>query len=531
MTPGTKIETKSGAKGDAPAVRTLRLVLVALGLALPVLSLVPLGSFWLWQNGYLIHWAIGACLSTLMAWMLQRWLLGERRDTSSSVSAAEAEVSAGDATWTPAENAAWSRVQEIARAIEPEALTSREALFAIGQQTVEGVAKTLHPERKDPLLQFTAPEALALVERVSGRLETFVRENVPLGDRLTLAQLAELYRWRGAIEMAEQAWSVWRVLRMMNPASALANEVRERVSKELMAWGKSHIARNLATFYVEEVGRAAIDLYGGRLRLAPERLERHVTGASARDLAASDAEAAGGEPLRLLVAGQVSAGKSSLVNALAEEVRAAVDALPATARFTPYRLMREGLPAALVIDSPGLTSDVVRDKGQIEQLLEEAERADLVLWVVAATRADREADRAALAALRRHFAARTNRVAPPVLVVLTHVDRLRPFQEWAPPYDLNDSASPKAASMRDAAEAVAADLGVQAGEVVPCALPAGHASYNVDAVWAGITARVPEAQRARLVRTLRDAEKAWDWQRVWTQAQGAGRVLVDTIRR
>jgi hypothetical protein len=85
--------------------------------------------------------------------------------------------------------------------------------------------------------------------------------------------------------------------------------------------------------------------------------------------------------------------------------------------------------------------------------------------------------------------------------------------------------------MRAAVEAVAGDLGVNSGDIVPCALPAGHARYNVDAVWAAITARVPEAQRARLVRTLRDAERAWDWQRVWQQAQGAGRVLADTIRR
>ena len=226
------------------------------------------------------------------------------------------------------------------------------------------------------------------------------------------------------------------------------------------------------------------------------------------------------------MAGQVSAGKSSLINALGEEVRAAVDALPATARFTPYHLLREGLPAALIVDSPGLGTSAALDAA----LIAEAGRADLVLWVVAAHRADREVDRAALTALRAHFAARPERRAPPMLLVLTHVDRLRPFQEWSPPYDLANTASPKAASMRAAVEAAAGDLGIAADEVVPCALAASYARYNVDAIWAAIHQRLSEAQRTRLVRTLRDAQGAWDWQHIWSQARTGGRVLVKAIK-
>lgn len=516
-------------KGDSSAVRTLRWAAVALGLSLPTLSLVPLGSLWLWERGLLLYWAIFACLMTVMAWAVQRWLIGPIKPPRTDANAAGETAGVGetgvpDPGWTPAERAAWARVQEIARAADPDEINTRAQVIELGQRTVEAVARAIHPERKQALLEFTAPEALALVSRVSGRMNTFVRDSVPLGDRLTLAQMRTLYEWRGAIEVAEQAWSVWRVLRMVNPASALATEVRERVSKELMTWGKSHIARRLATVFVEEVGRAAIDLYGGRLRLSPEQVGGHVTGASARDIKDADAQVA--EPLRLLLAGQVSAGKSSLVNALGEEVRAAVDALPATSRFTPYRLQREGLPAALVIDSPGLASN----ERPTADFLEETQRADLLLWVSAANRADREIDRAALTAVRQHFAARPDRHMPPVLLVLTHVDRLRPFQEWNPPYDLNDAASPKAASMRAAIEAAATDLGMPLSDVIPCCLASTAPRYNVDAVWAAISQRLPEARRAQLVRTLRDAQMSWDVGRIWSQVKSGGRVLVDTIR-
>ena len=190
---------------DSPAVRALRWAMVGAGLALPLLSLVPLGSYWLWQNGYLIPWAIAACISTVAAWAAQRWLLAPIRGVPAAVATDPGAIMPGDTTWTPAEQAAWAKVQDIVKLTDPALLGSRETLLELGQRTVETVATSLHPERKDPLLQFTAPEALALVERVAGRLDTFVRESVPLGDRLTLAQLKALYEWRGAIEMAEQA--------------------------------------------------------------------------------------------------------------------------------------------------------------------------------------------------------------------------------------------------------------------------------------------------------------------------------------
>src|SRR5690606_11688895 len=169
------------------------------------------------------------------------------------------------------------------------------------------------------------------------------------------------------------------------------------------------------------------------------------------------------EPLRLLVAGQVNAGKSSLVNALSEEVSAAVDALPATPSFRAYELRREGLPAALIIDSPGLQGG----SEEIARIIDAAAESDLILWVVDASRADREYDRAALDAVRGHFAERPNRRRPPMMLVLTHIDRLRPFQEWSPPYDVASGEQPKAKSIRSAMESIGADLGFTLGDIIP----------------------------------------------------------------
>ena len=83
----------------------------------------------------------------------------------------------------------------------------------------------------------------------------------------------------------------------------------------------------------------------------------------------------------------------------------------------------------------------------------------MVLWVAAATRAARDRDRAALKAIRERFAAQPNRRRPPMLLVLTHIDALRPFQDWAPPYDLEAGTREKARSIRAAAEAAGEELG------------------------------------------------------------------------
>jgi predicted GTPase len=497
------------------AVSRARWLIVAVGMLLPTLSLVPIGSIWLWQHGYLLVWAGIATVTMLLFYALSRWLL----PTSPASQLPREPVSEGDPGWAPAEAKAWERVQGIVAEVVPDTLTSREAVLALGQRVIETVATTLHPDRSDALWQFTAPEALALTERVSGRLRAVIGDSVPLGDRLTIAQLMQLYRWRGSIRMAETAWDVWRALRVVNPATALAAEVRERLSKAMLNWGRDHLARRIVRVYIEEVGRAAIDLYAGRLMAGAGG----VTAASKADAQAAGSEAA--EPLRVLVAGQTSAGKSSLVNALAAEVKAAADALPTTERFTAYVLERDGFPAALLIDAPGLGQ--TPDDAQV--LVEQAGSSDLVLWVVDATRAAREKDRAGLAGIRAWFAARPNRKPPPMICVLTHIDRLRPFQEWAPPYDLNFAASGKSASIREAVETVASELGLAVESVVPVALGPTGKGYNVDVVWARIHEQLDEALSVRLVRTLRDAKARWDWQKAWSQAKNGGRVLVRNV--
>ena len=112
-------------QGNSPAVRALRWAMVGSGLALPVLSLVPLGSYWLWQRGLLISWAIarvhldgaglgGAALAA-----------GAGQGRASWSRQPQADDRAGDATWTPAEHGRMGQGAGDRADVDPEQLETR----------------------------------------------------------------------------------------------------------------------------------------------------------------------------------------------------------------------------------------------------------------------------------------------------------------------------------------------------------------------------------------------------------------------
>lgn len=510
-------------RDDLKAVYAIAAILLAAGL--PLLIAVPFGWLWLWENGYLWHW-LGATLAISAIVFGAQWLVTRRlsRPRDGNVGPGAAGEDGSPPGLSPREEAAWAVVDARVANVDPDQLTSREAILKVGVETVEAVAGAMHPGEKDPLWNFTVPEALALVEQVSARLRPVVADSIPLGDRLTVGQVIRLYRWRSLVDAGEKLYDLWRIIRLANPLGAATQEIRERMSKQVIQQLRQDLARRLAGIYVREVGRAAIDLYSGRLKVSSDSLRDHVSRAQREDSEESNARFA--EPLRFLVIGQTGAGKSSLVNALAQSVKAAADALPATRDFAAITVTREGTPEISLIDSPGLDADA-----PLQEHIEEALSADLIILAVPANRADRNVERAALVAMRAAFAEDVDRRMPPIVVAATHVDRLRPFGEWSPPYDLDAADNAKAQSIRAARDAIAKDLSIPVSAVVPVALGDPSDPYNIDALWADIAVRLPEAESARLLRCLKDAAPGTNWRRIGSQIAGAGKLAYDALLR
>ena len=498
--------------------RLLALYVAALLLIAPLLVLFVAGILWLLDQGWLLWWLLAAAGMTALVWSADRWRRWRQRIAIATTS--DEPLTEGDPGWAPRELLAWNTVQALSANADATVLTDRERLLGVARETIDAVAHHYHPGLDDPALEFTLPELLLLTERVSARMRQLLIEHVPLADRISVRQLALAWGYGPTLSTAmkhgRRAYGLLRILRAMSPLGALLGELRDRMVDQLYSELDSHVRRKIVRLWVEEVGRAAIDLYSGRLRVD----EHSVRSAAEREgLGTVAQQAAAPGALRLLVAGQTKAGKSTTVNALLGDLAAGVDVLPLTREFEGYELLQDGAPAVSLIDTPGIESAA----GSIE-VAKRAAECDLIIWVVAAHRADRALDRTALDALRAQFSADPARRMPPLVIVASHIDRLSPAREWTPPYDVDDPSTAKEKSMRAALDAISTDLLVPVETVVPTRLDA-QPPYNLDLLKMHLAGLVTEAQRARWLRIHKEVSTQRDWRALGRQLAGAGRMV------
>jgi predicted GTPase len=491
--------------------------IVVLAVALPWLSLLVLGSVWLWQGGRVWEWALAAAALGLLAVPFIR-LVRRRAD-------AEAKLAVGDLAepargWSAIGRDAWSDVLKLADTTQPFSFAEIDPLVASARTTIEAVARRFHPESHNPWAHFNLPEVLLLAERLCRDVRREALQHVPGVRTLRLSHVLWLQRQNERYGVAARiSYGVWRMVRaLINPLAAAGSET-SGVFVEKAASVLSYRLRVYATrMLVLEVGRAAIDLYSGRLALSDDEMR------AAQALDAADSAPLA--PVRIVLAGQVNAGKSSLLNALAQETRSAVGPLPTTSRAAEYCIELEGRPAVSLVDMPGLMPSL--GDSTPPELLGQAERADLVVWVVSAVQTARGPDRQSLDGFRAWAAGQLARRTPPVVLALTHVDELRPAIEWTPPYDVAAPAGPKARSIRAAMDAVARALDVPADAIVPVAMPPGHEPYNLDALWGRLAVELDEAKLVQLDR-LRIGHGRLDLRELMDQLGHAGRVILKGI--
>ncbi len=494
--------------------------MVAVIAALPWFSLLLLGLIWLWQHDALLIWLGLLAGSSLLGWLFVKRLASLQQEVVREKPKVEAEEH-----WLDQDREIWREVDQLAESqqIHEYPLDNQlpHRLLDVGIKTTHRVARHYHPGADKPLLEISLPHLLKIIELASRDLRRNANY-LPFSHGLSINQL--LYAPK-LFNLASQAYDTYRLgMLFINPANAALNELKRYFLGQINRYPRDELLLWFIQNYIREVGRYAINLYSGKLLLEEDSLKAAMKGEIPLETE-DKPDRLEQEPLRILVLGQTNSGKSSLINALFGELRVWTDSLPLTDKVTPYLLERDGVPQVIILDTVGYAGP--EGQGQAEQnTVAEILRCDLVLLVCSAVNAARQADRRLLEHIVELFRQRPDLSPPPLVCVLSHVDRLSPAREWQPPYNIVEPDSPKARRIREAVDSVAGELGLDPADVVPVNLRPAYL-YNVDeGVIPTLQAKFPPARKAQYLRALRQARQSEFWEQLGQQAGNLGQILL-----
>ncbi len=492
-------------------------VALIVSLVLPLGLVLIAGFVWLWQNNSLLIWALSASILSVISWLFVRYLHKPQLPP--------VPVTAAD-HWSSDAQSAWYTVEQLARQKSQQdiKLEGWQPIIELLHETVQAVAQHFHPDQKNAILEMRVPELLKVIELLSRDLRMMVAEHIPGSHILTIN---DLLRGKRLLDTGQQAYTLYRIVSAgLDPIGAAVREIKELSTKQLWATAGQEIKSWLIDAYIKKIGYYAIELYSGHLIIDEAAFQAHVDKTTQAQLAMvqQQVEQVQEAPLRVLVVGQVKAGKSSVVNALFGEVRAVADAIPCTVGVEPYLLERDGQSRAIILDTAGY-EEATNPLAPLLAAKHEVVSCDLVLLVCAATSASRQMDRCLLDQLRTLFRNERHEELP-VIVVLTHIDLLRPFREWRPPYNVQTPDTPKAQLIRETMLLIAHDLAIPPEWVIPVNAKSGQ-EYNIDE---GLVPTILQlfntSQRLKYLRCVQRYQDEQYWQQLWVQTRNAGRILV-----
>ena len=488
---------------------TLRSVLLVLLLLLPVAAFAGVGGYLSWRQGWFFELSLLATGCYIAAALLK--FLPRRADETPPASRL-----ADQPHWTDRdrEAAAVIAAHQQRLASDPSQIQLTEPAFYLdaGRRLMADLAAIYHPGQANPWDKLAAADLLAAVRLAIEDVERWVYDAVPRPQTWTLSRLRKIQTAADYLPHLSNIWYLASAVR--NPAVIFRWALAQGASKPVKEVATGEVLVTAATYFVGTLGAYLIELYAGRLRAGAEAWRSTFAAGSTRSVSQRGIVVATPPPVTIALVGQTSAGKSSLANAIVGEPVAAVDALPETDRTARYETTLGRTPIVL-LDTPGYGDDgtTTAQRTAIDEALAEA---DVTLVVMAANSPARAADAAVLQGIEQRLTAHPMLQPPPLIGVLTKVDRLPPPLD-GPPYQTEHPHTPKERTIAAAVAHVAAELRALHA-VVPVVAESGRLWHIDDGLLPELIARLGQAQQVALLRGFEQAHPGERWTSILRKA-------------
>lgn len=514
---------------------------ISLVIVLPLASLSILGIIYLWQQGHLLSIAVAWLAFTLigygafLVWPLT-WPFTKKHSTTARKAQDDLPTSErlperleSREYWTEQDQIIWRNICVeidglLAQQSEWETLPTHAlsllATISSHYQAATSKNKISGSSLEKLAYEFTLPEALLVLSVASTRYRKLLVDHIPFAEKLKVSTVLKLYDHKQNIETGF-TWFTHgrRLLRLTNPLAAVVGELKDQLTNRVFNQLSVNVQTDLKRLLLQEVAQVGIDLYSGKLKTSSSELSRYESAALRDD---ATRQPAAPEPLRIVLLGQSSSGKSSLINALSGTLKAEVDHLPTTQSAQTHVLKLESAAPIHLIDTVGLEESA----SSMASLTNLAVHADLIVFLARATQPARGPDHQLYESIRQYFQEKAARRQPPLLLVMSHIDQLRPKNQWDPPYDLNSNSS-KAQNIAMALRSSIDQIGLpEQTPAVPVCLSPMRGFYNVDAVAAQLMMLQDSATLAQWNRRRNElGQTGIAWTERWSQVKRLGRVL------
>ncbi len=486
-------------------------------LGLPIAAIV---GFLLIASGVQIHtwglswvWAIFTVMLVGWRFLLVKWTR-PAVDPLEIVMAVkqelEAEIDSTSSLTGGIDQTTEAALQQILEAVQndPPVWEDWSTFWQRCQELVTAIAQVYHPEVKRPLLNIYIPQAYTLIRGTVEDMDQWMDKLSPALNQVTVGQAVEGYEiYRKLEPSARKLLRVWNWAQwFLNPVTAIARQATQRHGNQASQQLLVNLSQLLKQAALRNLSNQAIALYSGKLpvleAVAPLTIPAVKTQTLQEILSqAEPLEQVEQKPVNILLVGRTGAGKSSLINTLFVEDKAAVDLLPSTDAIQAYHWQSSTGDALTLWDTPGYEQANRADFRDL--VIDRATESDVLLLVTPALDPALQMD--------VDFLTDVKDVIPdlPAIAAVTQVDKLRPIREWNPPYDWQAGASLKETAIREATQYRAAQLNKFCNWVLPVVtgnIEIGRVAWGLEALSLGLIDAIAPAKQLRLARFLRNLE-------------------------